>query len=249
MRDDLTHLVKALPRVRESFRLAGFTLPDVYLAAVEAQRVRPADEFDYAHFLDEVARESFVLPYPWQPAIRHLLKFPQRSAYLDLLASKSEQGALSLDPNFNAFLSGDAGFQMLKEFRRSKALDMDAHLHALRDLLSSTKSLADRIAQLAEQLGFSRVGARTQDAGALLFNASADPSISLRVVDLPALRKNGDVVVQYLFSTISSRPFGMEVFLPGANIYCNGNSSQEAVLFSFYVQCLFALNLIDARIA
>lgn len=66
---------------------------------------------------------------------------------------------------------------------------------------------------------------------------------SLRVVNLPVLKKRGYVIVQYFFDELPGRPFGLDMFVPGGHQYSEWNKTPQAVLFSFYVQCQFATSL------
>ncbi|HET9644601.1 MAG TPA: hypothetical protein VFP68_14900 [Burkholderiaceae bacterium] len=121
-------LLACLPRVRESFYASGFELPRLYLVAIEAMRQRGADERDYQGYLDEVLREYVALAPPWQPSVRHLLTPEDRSAYLDLLASRFGSEAMSLDPSYKLFakLEANVWLDLLRQFRTEKQKEVES---------------------------------------------------------------------------------------------------------------------------
>lgn len=51
------------------------------------------------------------------------------------------------------------------------------------------------------------------------------------------------MVVQYFFDSIPGKPFGLDMFIPGGNLYMQWNNDDEAILFAFYVQCKFLAEL------
>ncbi len=242
----IDRLLKCLPDVRESFYASGFELPRLYLAAVEATRQRNGDEHDYQRYRDEVLFEYAVLPYPWQPSVRHLLTSGERSAYLDTLAARAGSECLSLDPNFNLFVKSESWLDVLGRFRTQKQHELERHSPALREMIGdSSITLIDGIAQIAERHGYyPKRSFKARDASLdLERHADQGAVTSLRVVDLPALKKRGYVIVQYFFNELPGKPFGLDTFVPGGHQYSDWNKTPQAVLFSFHVQCQFATNL------
>ncbi len=242
----IDQLLKCLPHVRESFYASGFELPRLYLAAVEATRQRSEDEHDYQRYLDEVLFEYAALPYPWQPSVRHLLKSWERSAYLDMLAARAGSDCLSLDPNFNLFVKSESWLDLLGGFRAQKQEELERHSSALREMTGdSSNALIDGIVQIAERYGYYPKRSFKARDESLDLDGHADQCAltSLRVVDLPALKKRGYVIVQYFFNELPGRPFGLDTFVPGGHQYSDWNKTPQAVLFSFYVQCRFGANL------
>ena len=67
--------------------------------------------------------------------------------------------------------------------------------------------------------------------------------VSLKLVDLPAIEKRGHVVVQYFFTEMPGKPFGLDSFVPGGLLYGEWNKSLQGILFGFYVQCRFLSEL------
>lgn len=239
-------LLKCLPQVRESFYASGFALPPQYLAAVEATRLRGKDEHDYQRYCDEVLFEYAALPYPWQPSVRHLLKSGERSAYLDMLAGRAESDCLSLDPNFNLFVKSESWLDLLGGFRAQKQQELERHSSALREMIgASSNTLIDGIVQIAERHGYypKRSFKARDESLDLERHADQGALTSLRVVDLPVLKKRGYVIVQYFFNELPGKPFGLDMFVPGGHQYSEWNKTPLAVFFSFYVQCRFAANL------
>jgi len=239
-------LLMYLPHVRESFYASGFELPRHYLAAIEATRHRGGEELDYEHYLDEVLREYAALPYPWQPSVRHLLKPEDRSPYLDMLAARSADGSASLDPNFNLFVNDPAWLDLLGRFRAQKQKELEQHSASLGEVADDSSSATiDGMVRIAEGHGYypRRPVKARDDSIELESRADQPPQISLRVVDLPALKKRGYVVVQYYFKDLPGKPFGLDTFLPGGHQYSDWNKTVQAVHFSFYVQCRFAAHL------
>lgn len=238
-------LLACLPSVRESFYASGFELPRQYLAAIEATRQRGADEYDYEGYLDETLREYAALPSSWRPSARHLLKTEERSAYLDLLASRFGSEAMSLDPSYKLFakLENDAWLDLLHRFRAQKQKEVDRHAIDLGKAVGP--ALTESIVQIAEMYGYyPRRPVKAKDE-ALNLDCRDKQTLrtSLKLVDLNALKKRGDVVVQYFFDELPNKPFGLSSFLPGDGQYSNWNKTPQAVLFSFYVQCRFAAEL------
>lgn len=243
-------LLTCLPRVRESFYANGFELPRHYLAAIETTRQRGDGERDYEHYLDEVLREYAALPYPWQPSVRNLLKPEERSAYLDMLASRSDGDSASLDSNFNLFvkerLDVDVRRAQIDRFRAQKQKELEQHAAELGAVDDETsRTLVDGIVRIAERHGYyPRRSFKARDEF-LDLESRVDQAMrtSLRVVDLPALKKHGYVIVQYFFDELPGKPFGLDMFVPGGHEYSDWNMTPQAVLFSFYVQCRFAADL------
>ena len=239
----LDKLLRRLPQVRESFYANGFELPRLYLAAVEAVRQRGGDELDYERYLDEVLREYAALPYPWQSSVRHLLKTGERSAYLDILAARSTGNFTSLDPNFNLFVTDEAWPDLLGKLRAQKQKELERNSEALGAVGDgSLTALIDGILRIAEGYGYHpHLPLKTRDESIdLEIRGQESVRTSLRVVDLPALRKRGSVIVQCFFSDLPGKPFGLDMFVPGGHLYSEWNKSPQSVLFSFYVQCRFA---------
>lgn len=242
----IDRLLKCLPHVRESFYASGFGLPRQYLAAVEATRQRGDDEHDYQRYLDEVLCEYAALPYPWQPSVRHLLKPGERSAYLDMLAARSASDCLSLDPNFNLFVKAESWLDLLGRLRTQKQEELERHSTTLCEMVGdSSSALIDSIVRIAEWHGYHPVRPfKTRDESLdLEGHADQRALTSLRIVDLPALKKRGYVIVQYFFNELPGKPFGFDTFVPGGHQYSEWNKTPQAVLFSFYAQCRFAAEL------
>jgi hypothetical protein len=250
MNRSIGRLLSCMPKVRESFYTSGFEVPSHYLAAIEATRQRGEDERDYEHYLDEVLREYAALPYPWQPSVRHLLAPEDRSAYLDLLASRSEGNSISLDPNFNLFaqgrLDGDVRRDQMNRFRAQKQKELQQHAAELGETAGDTlRSLVDGVLWIAERHGYylKRPFKARDESFELESCADRPVGTSLRVVDLPALKKHGYVIVQYFFRQFPDKPFGLDTFVPGGHLYSEWNKSAQAVLFSFFAQCRFLASL------
>lgn len=246
----IDNLLRCLPQVRKSFYASGFQLPCHYLAAVEAARQRNGDELDYERYLDEVLREYAALPYPWQSSVRHLLKPGERSAYLDMLAARSAgDSSASLDPNFNLFVTNEAWLDLLGSLRAQKQKELEQHSAALGEVGDgSSAALIDGILRIAAGYGChpKRLIKTRDESIDLEVQGHQSVRTSLRVVDLPALNKRGSVIVQYFFSDLTGKPFGLDTFVPGGHLYSEWNKSPQAVLFSFYVQCRFAVDLDSA---
>jgi len=109
----------------------------------------------------------------------------------------------------------------------------------------SSISLIDGIVQIAEGHGYyPKRSFKARDASLELErHADQGALTSLRVVDLPVLKKRGYVIVQYFFNGLPGKPFGLDTFVPGGHQYSDWNKTPQAVLFSFHVQCQFATNL------
>jgi hypothetical protein len=243
-------VLACLPRVRKSFYADGFELPCHYLAAIEATRVRGDDERDYQHYLDEVLREYAALPYPWQPSVRNLLKPEDRSAYLDMLTARDDGRSASLDPNFNLFvkerLDVDLRRKQVSLFRAQKQKELERHAAELGGTAGDTlRTLVDGIVRIAERHGYypKHPFKARDDSLDLECRAGQSVRTSLRVIDLPALKKHGYVSVQYFFDELPSKPFGLDTFMPEGGLYSDWNKTPQAVLFAFYVQCRFMTNL------
>jgi hypothetical protein len=248
-------LLKCLPEARGSFYARGFELPRQYLAVIESMRVRASDEYDYQYYLDQVLREYLALRYPWQPSIRESMQPDERSSYLDLLASRASllrTPAASLDPNFDLFadLDGERRMELLTKFRGEKQLEADRWAADVGERSASGDlALIDGIVRIAERLGYRpRRAARTRDEAIEFQGTSSQYArASLVLPDLRSLLKRGHVVVQYFFSDFgSTKPFGLDVFVPGGHLYSEWNKTPGAVLFAFYVQCLFLADLAGA---
>src|SRR4029077_9048939 len=180
-------------------------------------------------YLDEVLHEYAALKYPWQPSMRSSLRPVERSAYLDILASRSTGGPepTSLDPNFNLFvkLDSDAWAQLLDRFRHQKQKELEQHAGQLAKVAGSSGLVVDRIVRLAEYYGYSRKHRISARQEATELDGPADHSVrtSLRLVDLAALEKRGQVVVQYFFRDLPDKPFGLDIFVPGGYLYSEWN--------------------------
>jgi hypothetical protein len=243
-------LLNGLPNVRESFYAKGFELGLQYLAAIEGTRRRGDDERDYQQYLDEVLREYAALPYPWQPSVRSLLKTNERSDYLDKLALNAPGNSASLDPNFNLFVKErlDVGIrkEQVNRFRAQRQKELEQHAAELCELSGDTlRDLVDGIVQLAKRYDYhpKRPFKSRDESLDLECRAEQSTQTSLRVVDLPALKKHGYVIVQCYFDELPGKPFGLDMFMPGGQEYFDLNKSPREVLFSFYVQCQFLANL------
>ena len=240
-------LLRCLPNVRESFYASGFELPRLQLEAIEDTRPREAGERDFQQYLDEVLREYAALPYPWQPAVRHLLKPEERSAYLDMLASRYDGISASLDPNFNLFVEESRNPAVRRErldrFRALKLRELEQHVGELGHNTDNTspRSLIDAIVGIAERHGYyPKHSSKASDESLDLASHADEPvQILQRLVDLPALKKRGYVIVQYFFDGLPGKPFGIDTFLPETGLYSDWNKTQQEVVFAFYVQCKF----------
>jgi len=100
-----------LNRFRRDFTIAGFNVPQLDLALIEAMRSRSSQEKRYECYLDEVLKESVQLPRGlWNVETRKSLQPEERSKYLDFLQNaiqSNEFGPLGnsqthaiLDPNY-----------------------------------------------------------------------------------------------------------------------------------------------------
>lgn len=243
-------MLECLPEVRRTFYARGFDLPQSYLRAIESMRVRDGQERDYQHYLDQVLLEYAGLKYPWQPRVRAGLKPEDRSGYLDMLAERSAgvATAASLDPNYSLFVKLDsvAWQDLLKEFRMQKQVEAERHSSELADAISiATGQPISMLLRIAERQGYRsnrKVRAR-DDVLELKGPADSPIGMSLRVVDLPSLEKRGDVVVQYFFTDLPNKPFGLDSFVPGGYLYSEWNQGMKASAFAFYAQCRFLSDL------
>lgn len=241
-------LLSRLPQVRESFYASGFDLPCQYLAAIEATRQRGADEVNYEHYLDEVVREYAAMPLPWQPSLRHLLQPDERSAYLEMLATRFGSESASLDPSYQLFAKLDekTWLDLLRRFRLQKQIEAERHALEFEALtVRDSHALTDGIVRIAAGFGFyPNRFSRSRDR-ALDLESRTDRTLplSLRLIDPQALQRRGDVVLQYVFDELPGKPFGLSSFVPGDGQYSHWNKTPQSVLFSFYVQCRFAAEL------
>lgn len=245
----IVRLLTRLPTARHFFYAGGFELPQKFLSDVEATRVRGSGEQDYQFYMDEVLREGSYLACPWLPAARSKLEPCQRSTYLDMLASVAgEPQTSSLDPNFNAYmkLSDELQIKRLREYRKQKDLEQEVHASSLATLAEYPNSkLINGILQIANDFGYTPVQKLQSRANAVDLRCTVGGSAQLliRLPDLHALKKHGNVAVQYFFTELPNEPFGLSSFVPGGHLYCSWNMNPKAIFFSFYVNCIFLSHL------
>lgn len=231
--------------MRASFYACGFDLPVYFLAAIEAIRRREPDECDYQKYLDEVLRESAVLPLPWQPSVRHILKPAERSTYLDLLSARFGSDSASLDPNYKLFakLRGGARADLLKRMKTQRQIEVQRHSAQLALSEDHTEQALIRgVITMGERFGFFAERAFKVGNEELTLKHHSNRA-SLKIVDLAALRMHGSVFVQYFFHQAPRKPFALDSFVPGGHEYSYGDNTPQGVLFSFYAQCRFAVEL------
>lgn len=249
-------LLNCIPDARSRFYARGFNLPVLYLSTIESMRVRPSREHDFQYFLDEITREYVCLKYPWQPKVRSQLKPSERSEYLDMLSSYYSDPSvpLSLDPNFDIFVRRyrDDDLNLLNRFRDQKQNEQNLNSSQIIKVLEvshwNSKDVVETICGIATRLGYQRKTKKNAAPDVLEFLAEDDGkgNIELQVVDLPGIRKHGQVFVQYRLANFPNKPFGLGSFVPGGDEYSESNNSLEAIGFAFYVQCQF---LTDLRLA
>ena len=248
----ISAMLKCLPEVRRNFYARGYELPMLYFEVIESMRERSQEEHDYHHYLDAVLREYAGMAHPWQSSLRADLGAEDRSEYLDMLAARGDSKNSSLDPNFDAFVQLDAEVWMdvLKKIRIQKQKESVLHASEFADvvaLVPSAKSTVELLLQLAQQQGYrAKRKSKLRDT-VLDLESGPDHAVrvTLRLVDLHALKKRGDVVVQYFFDDLPGKPFGLDSFVPGGYIYSEWNKNIEEILFSFLVQCVFVGELRD----
>lgn len=243
-------LKEHLPRARQHFLDRGFSLPSVFLAAVESARQRAGKERDYQGFLDEVAFESCTLKFPWQPSVRGDLRPADRSEYLDSLIDDERQPdrpRKSPDPNFDLFVrtKSEEWQALLERFRQAKVQDQERVMAAsgLQSLLANVsqhRTVVSVLKSVAGQHGYELIRENKQE---LICENQALLASKLTLVDLPALEKRGLVIVQYSFPRHSPAVFGLDSFVAGAYLYSQGNKDRVSLAFSFYVQCAFLFDL------
>jgi len=251
MNDWIERLRESLPIVRRNFYERGFGLPCQYLEAVESVRRRGSGENDYQYYMDEVLYESFFLKYPWQPSVRTLLNENERSPYLEFLESKADdwRTTLSLDPNFDRFCKfekPDVWLSLLSQFRSEKQSEQHMFGSELERIVSGARgSIIAGIQCIAETFGYHvKHPVKSTDKSMVLRDEiDGECYSSMRVIDLRALKKNGDVLVQFVFSEIPDKVFGLNKFIPGAYLYQLSNNGFDMTIFSFFLQCVFMSEL------
>jgi hypothetical protein len=248
----ISKLLSCLPEAREKFYNAGFDLPRLYLRMIEGVRTREGWERNYEGYLDQVAFEYCALAHPWQPAMRRTLLASNRSQYLDLLAVRDDVSRFSLDPNFNAFIKtgADTDAEVLNVLRDQKSREWQSIAVRSHPCEGAKDNLAC-FSEIARDHGFcaendfkpvdNKIDCISRNESAYCFR--------IRVMDIVGLRRRGNVFVQYFFSDLGDRPFGLGMFIPGGDLYCTYNKSDDMVKFSFLVQCKFAaiLNSVVGR--
>ncbi|NIA52837.1 hypothetical protein HAV22_04115 [Massilia sp. TW-1] len=247
----IERLRESLPTVRRDFYERGFGLPCQYLEAVESVRKRGEGENDYQYYMDEVLYESFFLKYPWQASVRTQLNANQRSPYLEFLESKANDwgATLSLDPNFDRFCKfekPDAWLRLLSQFRSEKQSEQHMFAPELKQFVSGARgSIIAGIQCIAETFGYhvKRPVKSSDKLMVLCDEIDGECYSSLRVIDLRALKKNGDVLVQFVFSEVPDKVFGLNKFIPGAYLYQLSNDGFDMTIFSFFLQCVFMSRL------
>lgn len=235
--------------------MRGFELPQLYLNAIESMRLRPAQEQNYEHYLDQVLLEYCGSKHPWKPSQRESLRPGYRSAYLDKLASYlgDDSKEISLDPNFNEFvrLNDQAWMDLLQKLRLEKQAEVDRYQLELSSSSSTkfdlSKITTDTLLQLAECHGYRPVGkVKSRDQTIALENFIAQPfKTGMKILDRKALENRGDVMIQYFFEDMPDKPFGLNSFVPGGYLYSEWNKSVSAIIFSLHVQCQFFRDLVD----
>jgi hypothetical protein len=247
-------VLDCVPNARRKFYARGFELPKVYLSVIEALRKRNVDEYDYEYFLDQVLFESLSLSYPWQPSVRKLLTFDQKSTYLSKLEKSYPDHSknLSLDPNFDLFVKTkpDVWMEYLKKFRAQKLLEFERCSELISEAVgkSSSKSIIDMLVLIAELQGFKpKRKVRASDTN-LEFDSFMDHPIyvAAKIVDVPGMKLRGNVMVQYLFDSRLNNPVGLDNFVPGGSLYSEWNKDVQKILFSFYVQLIFLNDFRDS---
>jgi len=247
MQNCVQHLLARAPLIRKELNSLGHALPSIYLDMIETVRPRPQSESRFDFFLDEVASEYFKLPYPWQPAVRRLLNNAERSSYLDSLQHRFGEHALSLDPNFNAYLKSELEIanrktraKILCEQKISESMICDTAI--LRRDATGPSDLRKGFLEIARRFGFEKFSAIKSSANAFdMRSVDGSPcQLSLHIPDLPEVLKSKFLIVEFEFTEVSAQPFGISLICPGGAEYFRTGCFPGEVWFSFYIQCLFA---------
>jgi hypothetical protein len=232
-------LIKSLSAAREAFYSQGFRLPLKYLSLVEAVRARTPLERDFQGYLDEVLGENLALDVPWQIEKRGLLDESSRSAYLDFLGElgEGEPRFADLDINFNIFLRTKR-FEVAPLLRAKKEVEAlsETWRHAfVLDLAAlSAKKPLDLLTGIALENGYCQIS-KAKDF--VEFKKFDRPELgSVRLIELEALKKRGDVVVGYRFEQNENKGLGLGNIVPGGFLYSQWNANSLQIAHAFCAQ-------------